>query len=66
MCRWSGSSGLGAMLDLGAADLELPPMTIRLLVPQSQEMLIPEDAAARPGSPSPGSGSISVPIRTRS
>lgn len=29
------------MLDLGAADLELPPMTIRFLVPQSQGILIP-------------------------
>ncbi len=31
----------GALLDLGAADLELPPMTIRLLVPRSQESLAP-------------------------
>ena len=29
------------LLDLGAADLELPPMTIRLLVPRSQESLAP-------------------------
>jgi len=29
------------MLDLGAADLELPPMTIRFLVPEAQGMLIP-------------------------
>lgn len=28
-------------LDLGAADLELPPMSIRFLVPQAQGMLIP-------------------------
>ncbi len=31
----------GASLDLGAADLELPPMTIRFLVPQAQGILIP-------------------------
>ena len=31
----------GALLDVGAADLELPPMTIRLLVPRSQELLAP-------------------------
>jgi hypothetical protein len=31
----------GAMFDLGAVDLELPPMTIRLLVPQAQGLLIP-------------------------
>jgi Peptidase family M1 domain len=31
----------GRRLDLGAADLELPPMTIRFLVPQTQGMLIP-------------------------
>jgi len=30
-----------ALLDLGAADLELPPMSIRLLVPRSQEVLAP-------------------------
>ncbi len=31
----------GEQLDLGAAALELPPMTIRFLVPQTQGMLIP-------------------------
>lgn len=31
----------GVMLDLGAVDLELPPMTIRFLVPQAQGLLIP-------------------------
>jgi len=31
----------GTLLDVGAADLELPPMTIRLLVPRSQEILAP-------------------------
>ncbi len=31
----------GARLDLGAAELELPPMKIRLLVPRSQESLAP-------------------------
>jgi aminopeptidase N len=31
----------GELLDLGAADLELPPMSIRLLVPSSQEALVP-------------------------
>ncbi len=31
----------GLQLDLGAAALELPPMTIRFLVPQAQGMLIP-------------------------
>lgn len=31
----------GGLLDLGAADLELPPMTIRFLVPQAQGKLIP-------------------------
>ncbi len=31
----------GALLGVGAADLELPPMSIRLLVPRSQEVLIP-------------------------
>jgi len=33
--------GAGKQLDMGAADLELPPMTIHFLVPQTQGMLIP-------------------------
>jgi hypothetical protein len=31
----------GELLGLGAADLELPPMTIRFLVPRSHDVLIP-------------------------